>query len=397
MNKKQLYKDRKLRIGFLLVGIFTLFCAQNSVAQDLPFVDEIQFQHTESHRISFPKGTTFEDIHAYDMPTLEYKEMSYQMSRSIDEAGNPQTLRTLRGAENFHEDWQRLAERWLFNQEGTTLYGVRGKGRDKSYYKMDAFDHSKKGKEWYENSKVQINKFGYLTSLVFPSRIRGILNGNTPSIEGTTPYSIAPDGSLVLTNTGGEYIIYQEIDNGNGSIGIIKQIKYQENPDVSVFPEFPNENDPSVVSVTISIFDIEICDELFLSSTTEVVKDVLFNGLCAKRITENIYSDYEFECQQIAARSSMSEGNVVGDMNLSPNPLRSDLLNIKLPLSLDDEEVQIEILDLRGQSIGKIRQRVKGDIIQLHVGDLIAVQGIYIISVQSSSYTNTKKIYYTKN
>lgn len=397
MNKKQLIKDRIHGIGILLVGLFTLFCAQYSVAQEVPYVDNIEYQHTESHRIAFPTGTIFEDIHAYDMPSLEYKEMSYQMNKSLDEGGNPQTLQTLTGAVNFYEDWQQLAERWLFNQEGTTLYGVQGKGRNKFYYEMDAYDHSRKGLELYLDTKAQINQFGYLTSLVFPSNIREILDGNTSLVGNTTPYIIAPDGSIIVTNTGGEYIIYQEIDNENGSIGIIKQIKYQEDPDVSVYPVFPDENDPGVISLSISVFDIEICEELFLSSTIEVVKDVLFNGLCAKRITENIYSDYEFECQQTVARSSNIELELLGEMNLSPNPLRSDLLSITLPITLDDEEVLIEILDLRGQRIGKITERVNGDIIQLNVGGLIAAQGLYIISVQSPSYTNTKKIYYTKN
>ena len=112
--------------------------------------------------------------------------------------------------------------------------------------------------------------------------------------------------------------------------------------------------------------------------------------------TENIYSDYEFNCQNTAARSSKYD-EVFGDMTLSPNPLRSDILNIALPLSLDNEEMQIEIMSLSGKRIGQISQIVNGNVLQLNVGDMINSQGLYIISAQSSSYTNTKKIFYTQN
>ena len=88
MYKNKLLKNRRHGIGFLLVCLFTFSLWQHGVTQVVPYVDNISCQHTESHRLAFPIGTAFEGIHAYDMPSLEYKEMSYKMEKCLDENGN---------------------------------------------------------------------------------------------------------------------------------------------------------------------------------------------------------------------------------------------------------------------------------------------------------------------
>lgn len=369
------------------------------LSQDIPYVDKISYTHTESQRLALPSGTSFDDLHAYDIPSLEYKEISYRLDKSLDEAGNPQTIRTVTNGVNFYEEWQRLSERWLFNQNGTTLYSRVGKGRNKTYNETDLIHHSRVGLEMYQDFKNETLKYGFLTSMVFPnSIIQAIKNGSSSNgilVESNLPYTIAPDGSLVMTNTGGEYMVYQLVDNDK--IGIIKYIKYQEEPDVSVYPVFPDENDPNVMSFSISVFDQISCDELLLKSKTEVSKEVLFNGLCAKRIIEEFYDEYDFQCNQSALRSSNLNHKTVAEMTLFPNPLRSDVLTIFLPVSLDEEEVEITISNLNGQKLGQIIKSINGNTIQFNVGDSLSTQGLYIISIRSSGYSNNKKIFYTKN
>ncbi len=369
------------------------------LSQDIPYVDKISYTHTESQRLALPSGTSFDDLHAYDIPSLEYKEISYRLDKSLDEAGNPQTIRTVTNGVNFYEEWQRLSERWLFNQNGTTLYSRVGKGRNKTYNETDLIHHSRVGLEMYQDFKNETLKYGFLTSMVFPnSIIQAIKNGSSSNgilLESNLPYTIAPDGSLVMTNTGGEYMVYQLVDNDK--IGIIKYIKYQEEPDVSVYPVFPDENDPNVMSFSISVFDQISCDELLLKSKTEVSKEVLFNGLCAKRIIEEFYDEYDFQCNQSALRSSNLNHKTVAEMTLFPNPLRSDVLTIFLPVSLDEEEVEITISNLNGQKLGQIIKSINGNTIQFNVGDSLSTQGLYIISIRSSGYSNNKKIFYTKN
>ena len=391
MKKNKMFREYLLGIGLRVAYLLLVFQAQHSWAQFGPYVDNIKYQKTESHRIAFPAGTSYNEIHAYDMPSLEYKEMSYRIERSMDDKGNPQTLQTLTGAVNFYEDWQGLAERWLFNEKGTTLYVAEGKGRNKTYHATKLYEQTRKGLEKYLESKDQFHQLGFLPSQIYPDNIKEIF------VQNGTPYINTQEGVVIATNDGGEYVIYEEIDDGNSNIGIIKQIKYQEQIDNSVYPDIPNENDPEVIEVIISVFDIDKCGVLLLSSTTEISKEILFNGLCAKSIVETTYSDYQFECEQTALRSSVIEEKVDERMTLSPNPLRSNMLNISLPMSLNNEEVQISLTNLRGQNLRKVYKIVNGKEVQVNLDEMINTQGLYLVNVKSSTYSSTKKIYITKN
>lgn len=391
MNRKQFFKNQTTGIGILMFCFFSLFHTQYGAAQEVPFIDDISYQQSESHRLAFPNGTTLKDIHAYDMPSMEYKEMSYQIDKSIDEDGNPQTQQTLIGAVNFYEDWQKLATRWVFNHKGTTQYHRRKQGKNIFYYKTAFEEHSDVGADYYEITKKQTQNDGFLPSIVFPTKLNETLDKN-----GVT-YTIAPDGSVVTTNDTGGYCTYKLTNIGNKRVGIIKQITYDDASEDPVFPVFPDDNDPNVIKVVISVYDIYSCGTLLLSNTTTIEKEVLFNGICAKRIIENNYNKYRFDCQEVAARSSVIDEAEVGEMILSPNPMRSDFLHITLPLELDNESVQIDIRKIDGQKIATVTQQVNGKIIPLNIGDTVNAQGLYIISVKSSKYSNSKKLYYTKN
>lgn len=400
MKKNKLPKKVRLLRKLFYICCFTLMFSQYGESQEVPFVDELSYKHTESHRLALPNGTSFDDLHAYDMPSLEYKEMSHQLEKSLDENGNPQTIKTVISGVNFYEDWQRLAKRWLFNSNGTTLYEESGKGRNKSYKQIDFIEYSRMGLDMYENTKAQVRKFGYLSSLVFPSEIRKVIGNNTQggTLDGMNePYVVAPDGSLVMTNTGGEYVIFQVLDSQSGSVGIIKYIKYESDPNDPVFPVIPDENDPGVIQLSVSVFDKEICDQLVLTNTTDVEKEILFNGICAKRIVENTYSDYKFECDETGLRSSDENDLVQGDLTLSPNPLRSNLLAVSLPFSLNNQEVKLIISNLSGQKLGELNQVVNGNLLQVNIGEILTTQGLYIISVQTPDYVGSKKLFYTQN
>jgi len=400
MKTNKLLNNEGWMKRLLYACLFTLTYSSYGYSQGVPFVDKISYKQTESHRLALPDGTLFDDIHAYDMPSLEYKEMSHQLEKGLDENGNPQTIKTVISGINFHEDWQRLAKRWLFNSKGTTLYEASGKGRNTTYNQIEFIEYSRMGLEMYENTKEQIRKFGYLSSLVFPSEIRTFIENGSQggTIHGVdVPHKIAPDGSIILTNSGGEYVVYQVLKSGNGSIGIIKYIKYENEPNNPIFPVFPDENDPAVIVMSVSVFDKEVCDELLLTSVTDVEKEILFNGICAKRIVEKTYSDYQFDCEQTELRSSFKSGQIQEELTLSPNPLRSSLLTISLPMSLDGENVKVTIGNLSGKKLGELNQIVNGDRLQVDIGDIIASQGLYIISVQTIDYIGTKKLFYTQN
>lgn len=53
----------------------------------------------------------------------------------------------------------------------------QGKDRKKTSNLTDIIDHSRMGLEMYQDIKDHITSYGFLTSLVFPSSIRDILNG----------------------------------------------------------------------------------------------------------------------------------------------------------------------------------------------------------------------------
>lgn len=454
---------RRLYYPKLSLWVAVFFLTQSIHAQLMPYVDDISYDKTESYSIAFPTGTTFEDIHAYDMPSLEYKEMTYAIQKKLDSDGNPQTLQTLVSAENFYESWQNLSERWLFNQRGSTLFGAKGKGKSKSYYVKNQYEHTETSGILYNSIKEQVNKVGYLSSLVFPTRIGQYLD------QTGTPYTTTPDGKVIVSHDG-NYVVYQVTPNTNGSgkVGIVTTITYDgagqgnsastggstgtgsgtgvgngtgtgtgtgtgnntESGDgtstgtggntgsgdgsgsgtggnagdgtgtgtggttPNPYPTIPDIQDPDVISVIVSVFDLEICGELFLTSTIETTKDVLFNGLCAKRISQTNYNNYQFDCTETASRSSEEDLDRKGNMKIAPNPLRSDILHIGLPLDMNGEHATIQLSTISGQVISRQEKVIQGNSIQLPVAHLLPQEGLYIISIQSSKYTDSQKFFY---
>lgn len=414
---RYVYKSTKIMFAFLLVQ-------QVGIAQNPTYVDNIGFEITESSKIVLPEGTQYDDIHEFDIASLEYQEKTTYKSKYFDDEGNPQTEITLTNAINFYEDWQGLATKWIMNQDGTTSYKQEDSQGAYIEYKYQA--QSERGEQLYEGVKTLANETGFIASLVYPQQLEAYME------EEGIEYIVGPDGSLIRQNNG-SYVTYRLATVEGQKIGIISEVNYfgspgdheNESPNVEEgeeggdgdevgdyeYPEIPDVNDLEVANATTSVFDIDLCGELFLSSRIGLTKVKLFNGLCAKSVIEEYYSDYDFECNdgdfkmgndvsEMTVGTSQSDherSTFSSDLTVYPNPLSNDMISISLPTEIANQDYELTITNLSGIEFLERKGKLNDAKLQLNVGASLSSDGIYIISIISENQVFTKNFYYLKN
>lgn len=234
---------------------------------------------------------------------------------------------------------------------------------------------------FYQLHKKDVKVNGLLTNKVFPRNIRRILNDNNVQYTVIEPYTTIICDSNICT-------IYK--DNIPRTI---TTVKYKTGGPQTVNPDI---NDPNIIGIEVYVFDTEICEENLLSSKVEISKDTLSNGLCANRMIETTYTDYQFDCCEgnIELRSS-SKKDI--DISLHPNPLNSDLMKIRLPDQFIGNDVDISIHTIEGKLIKQYNTYIGAKQLTVKVGKYLENQGLYIMRFVSKDKILSKKFYFINN
>lgn len=287
-------------------------------SQTIPFVDELSYTQIESRELIMDDRVVDDHLHPFDMRFKGGSELTYRIEKYLDEEGNPHTIKTITGGLDVYDTNGDTAIRWIDNQIGTQVLAKDFKSDGDDYVELETYHYSNSQFESYQSSRLQILKKGFLWNIVFPSTVKEILDSEKQSGnfgDTNTQFLKDGDGSIVLHNRMGEYIVFSMENVDDSMVGIIKFIKYQSAQQGNSFPAFPNENDAEVISVSTSWYDVEMDNQLVLSKTIDMDKVILFDGKCAKRKVENLYSEYSRRIRQELYTSQQWNRNSIEVIN----------------------------------------------------------------------------------
>jgi len=339
---------------------------------DIPLVNDLSYVERTVNHVKLPPNTHLEDLHPYDMPILEFKEETNSHHEFLDANNNPQEEITLLNSVNCYEDWENLGNKWIINQDGITTYkdsrGSRG-------HIVNHIPHSNMSQVFYIMHKQNVQSLGFLVSKAYPTGI------------GTT--MVKKDSIYTYFNDTYPKTVVE----------IIKTDTFSPPPDPDD-PDFPFTGDPDVIKVTEYVYDTIVCGTELLTSSIESRKDTLTNGLCVRIITENYYTNYSLDCEDIILPRNQDENQnkdnakFYENFAIYPNPLQDENLILDVPNSFIDNKIEITLKTINGKLIKTFIIPKAYKQMTLNATNYLKTQGIYIITIKNDKQILSKKFYF---
>ena len=297
------------------------------------------------------------------MPILEFKEETNSHHEFLDADNNPQEEIVLLNSVNCYEDWENLGDKWIINQDGITTYkGLKGS--------INHIPHSNMSKVFYLMHKQNVQSFGFLISKAYPTGI------GTVMVKKDSIYT---------------YFYPKRV------IEIIKKDTLPPPPNPND-PNFPFTPDPDIIKVTEYKYDTIICGVELLTSSIESRKDTLTNGLCVRKITENYYTNYSLDCEDLILPRNQKEnpnnGKFKETFAIYPNPLHDENLILDVPKSFIDNKIEITLKTIGGELIKTFIVPKAYKQMTLNASNYLKIQGMYLITIKNNKQILSKKFYY---
>lgn len=376
MKKGKIY----LRQMVLTFGMISAWLSL-ATAQSMMYVDAISYNEVEKTCLLLPPNTVLADVDPYDMPDLEYQEVEFLHEEWLDQLGNPQTSYTVLNSENSYRDWETEHKKWLFNQDG--LSGFREESPNNFILnKVEAMSDVEV--EGYNQLRARVQQYGQLQNIVFPQDIANILSQNG------TPFQTTIQGHIYIVNQN-EITVWIPGETSS----VIATLSYVYNVETPTYSGEINMLDPDLESVTITTYDILFCEDQFKSSSIDIQRTTLNNGLCAKRVVETYFSNYEFDMNcRGSSRNVIADGTSEEKLSVYPNPLNSNILTIKTNGIFESEVINVKIISMDGKEVFNQQVENSNESIKLSVRGSLDSSGLYILNINDGTTSRNSKFYY---
>lgn len=382
MNKNKLLKNRRHRIGLLLVCLFTLSLSQYGAAQVVQ--DQTLCYDLESNtRIRVVEELDTETLDILDK-LLFYKE-NYKQSNTIKyetNVGWSQTT-TLTKHSHLFPKWYVPPIKLITDESGTKSYfeadnkylkdgwaGSRNTSTEHGEYVKDKSSgerylyhpHTKKSKIAHQSKEQRIEKNG----------IKGEFQWYNPNqlllqrLENDGYIIVNLNNTITATKMNhiivwllAEYIIVERKYEGGGS-ALVKEVKTEYTYN-------------------------EVFNEYLMDLVTIAQPSQFTNGDCYTKVETINYSNFS-DCST-AIRSSVKFTESSQFVEVYPNPTL-DILNIKMQKTESASELRVSSVD--GQQL--IFRKIPAQSLDVHLNVESLPTGIYLLRIESGENTFTKKI-----
>lgn len=352
----------------LLLLIPLSVMAQTVPQQSVPVIHDVAVTVSSKTYHKIQQGITWEDLNPIDLVGLKNREQVERVHEYLDGDFNPvRTYETISHT-NAHPKWYDVPALVSYGSDGIHFQmDPSGPGLNDRFIKYDSEDSIS-----YLEAKQLATENGFLAGYTF----------SFPNSDQITSASMMYDE--ISWSEDGQSVTFIA-DSRSDTWDQQKKMK------VSITPQSSGNG----FLRTTQYYTFDETYQMDLLRAVVLDRDIILDGgICGKEITIEEYSNYTIDAHGANPRSDAVSPLV--NFTVYPNPLRNDLMTIKVPPSFIGQEILARVVNVTGNPLYEVYLSFSSEkqTIRLNVDQY--PEGLYFLQLNMADSTHAKSFYITK-
>jgi hypothetical protein len=340
---------------------------------DVPVVKDLSYTlHTRTY-YKVMEGITWEDIEPMDLLSIYPRESVERLRYTVDGNGDPLTQRTLLSQKDMYPAWATYYELTRYGEEGIT-----SQVNAQSVSDSDLFlPTDEEEQEMMASLRADIQAHGYMGGYVYQAPteedltwLSSISDQVQWSDDGQVLSSVFDSRSETWDNANLRKISESPMDEG----GRIRVTHYYRADDEGTLP-------------------------LLRAVVVERFMD-LSNGICVTEVNIESYTDYTFDPhhpdEENAGLRMSADAYSAPAFDIFPNPLRGDLITLRMQPHLIGQPVIMHVVDAQGSSLHAVHRTITAEQETLRLSGSQYTAGLYYLVIEANGTRTSQPFFITQ-